>query len=324
MVKVGKLVKTDHQLCMAHGIHLAVVDVLYKKIQTNNLPEDGKKDGNSDDEDDDSEGVEFDLATETDASTYDLQAAIQPLVGKIRKVVYLFRRSPKLNDSVLQKYVKEELGKELSLIKDTKTKWNSLVDMLQRFQSLKNCVRKGLIDINFDIQFSDNEMTLLSEITTALLPIKLAVEKLCSRNINLYTADNILKFMLDELFSQNSSLSSALKTSLLDRIKQRRTNNFNVFGYLNNSAGDTIRNDYGIFDKNQSKVEITKAIVTLIQRLSDDIDDTTHTDEIEPATPNTSALMLSQRFNLAMLKNGTASPKNENGTKELIKIIKKK
>jgi len=61
---------------------------------------------------------------------------------------------------------------------------------------------------------------------------------------------------------------------------------------------------------------------TRIHRFSDDIDDATYTDEFEPATPNTSALTLSERFNLAMLKNGTASPKNENGTKELIKIIK--
>ena len=28
--KVGKLISTEHQLCLAHGVHLAVHDVLYK------------------------------------------------------------------------------------------------------------------------------------------------------------------------------------------------------------------------------------------------------------------------------------------------------
>lgn len=31
MIKVGKLIDAEHQLCFAHGIHLAVCDVLYSK-----------------------------------------------------------------------------------------------------------------------------------------------------------------------------------------------------------------------------------------------------------------------------------------------------
>jgi len=31
MCKVGKLIKADQQLCFAHGIHLAVTDVMYCK-----------------------------------------------------------------------------------------------------------------------------------------------------------------------------------------------------------------------------------------------------------------------------------------------------
>ena len=34
MVKFGKIIDCDHKLCYAHGIHLAVGDVLYRKTDT--------------------------------------------------------------------------------------------------------------------------------------------------------------------------------------------------------------------------------------------------------------------------------------------------
>ena len=34
MVKFGKIIDCDQQLCYAHGIHLAVCDVLYRKMDT--------------------------------------------------------------------------------------------------------------------------------------------------------------------------------------------------------------------------------------------------------------------------------------------------
>lgn len=36
MLKVGKLVNTDQQLCFAHGIHLALYDVLNNEINAQN------------------------------------------------------------------------------------------------------------------------------------------------------------------------------------------------------------------------------------------------------------------------------------------------
>jgi len=34
-VQVGKFISAEHQLCLAHGVHLAVHDVLYKRISRN-------------------------------------------------------------------------------------------------------------------------------------------------------------------------------------------------------------------------------------------------------------------------------------------------
>lgn len=38
MLKVGRIVKTEHQLCIAHGIHLAVCDVLYQNKNKQDKP----------------------------------------------------------------------------------------------------------------------------------------------------------------------------------------------------------------------------------------------------------------------------------------------
>ena len=45
MVKIGILVEAEHQLCMVHGIQLAVVDVLYKKAKNNCSASDANHEG---------------------------------------------------------------------------------------------------------------------------------------------------------------------------------------------------------------------------------------------------------------------------------------
>jgi hypothetical protein len=56
-----------------------------------------------------------------------------------------FRISP-VRDSILQNYIKQEKGKESSLILDCKTRWNNLEVMIERFITLKECVVVALND----------------------------------------------------------------------------------------------------------------------------------------------------------------------------------
>jgi hypothetical protein len=83
--------------------------------------------------------------------------------------------SPTKNDDILQKYIQEEFGKELALILDVRTRWNSLLEMLERFYQVINATRKSLIDLKSDTK-SDEQ--LLMDIIAALQPIKAAVEQL--------------------------------------------------------------------------------------------------------------------------------------------------
>jgi hypothetical protein len=109
----------------------------------------------------------------------------------------------------------EEFGKELALILDVRTCWNSVLEMLERFYQVINAIRKSLIYLKSDTK-SDEQ--LLTDIIAALQPIKAAVEQLCCGEANLFTAGVTMRFMLNELVEQNNDLSIALKNVLIFRI----------------------------------------------------------------------------------------------------------
>ncbi|CAG5059993.1 unnamed protein product [Parnassius apollo] len=156
MKKLGKLISAEQQLCFTHAIHLAVLDVMYKKKskqpkkEERNVSEDNNEDNNEDNSEDNSAdnsenesdyesedenedgGVVIDEKEdeETNLSCSELAKTIK----KVRTVVRRFKRFAKKNEVHLQKYVNAEFpGKDLVLLPDVKTRWKSLVTMLERF-----------------------------------------------------------------------------------------------------------------------------------------------------------------------------------------------
>ncbi|CAH0403229.1 unnamed protein product [Chilo suppressalis] len=225
MVKVGRLLPCYQQLCFAHGIQLAVVDVLYKK---KTQPEEIKHTEIDEDDADEYEDEETEANERLEVVIQSTPADVIPryneLLKKVRKVVKTFRKSPTKDDMFLQKYVKEEKGKELSLILDCQTRWSSLFVMLERFYNLKNCIDKVLIDAGSDTKISADEWSQINELIACLQPVKLAVEVLCRRESSLATADTNLKFVLDKLKGQDTALSAELSEALRKRIGERRLN----------------------------------------------------------------------------------------------------
>ena len=137
MKKVGRLLDVNHQLCLAHGIQLSVIKVLYKRSVSDNISVENQEVAitefeHGEDEEDDVMGYigVFDVIEDTSTTDSSIQhESIGPIITKIRKIVVMFRRSPTKNN-ILQKHVKDELNKELSLIRDTKTRWSSMLIML--------------------------------------------------------------------------------------------------------------------------------------------------------------------------------------------------
>ncbi|GFY09447.1 uncharacterized protein TNCV_4321261 [Trichonephila clavipes] len=232
MVKFGKIMSCEYHLCYAHAIHLAVCDVLYNKqidLVENTVEVEDKSheedNGESDElvEDlDKALDLEFESGVGTDALFHVTYAEknfitnINETIKKIRNVVKLFRKSPIKND-ILQKYVKEEFGCEKMVCLDTKTRCNSLLSMLERFLEIKSAISKALIDIKEEQMMVNVEFETVTTVVKGLKPVKIGLEKLCSRNATLLTAEGVFSFLIGELNEQNSEFAKNIKYSLIHK-----------------------------------------------------------------------------------------------------------
>lgn len=257
MTKIGKISSTYQQLCFAHGIQLAVIGVLYKnksKVPAESVTDqlsDNKGDENdvdqeSNDVDEESEDEDSDFRMEYDGDEIenDVEECFKPIIDKVRKIVRMFKRSPLKNEG-LQAYVKADFPNELSLVLDSKTRWNSLANMLDRFYKLRNCIQKAFVDLQpcltprqYALSMKEDEFEAISDIANALIPLQVAVEALCRRDANLISADAVFLFTLQKLRDLKSDLSSKLFDTLCKRISERRNDLSAVLQYLHsgNSA----------------------------------------------------------------------------------------
>lgn len=192
---------------------------------------------------------------------------IRVIIEKVRKIVRTFRKSPTKND-VLQMYVKTDHGKELQLILDWRTRWISLLNMLESFVLLENSIKKAIINLKI-IPLLDTEYEIIKNIANILQPIKkITVEALCRRDMDLCKADVALKFMLCEIHKINSSLSNDLENSPKVRIKERRTFYSGILNFLNNP--NSLNNTSDDCLKNPGLSEVQHKLEKLLKRLYHD------------------------------------------------------
>ena len=212
MQKMGRLSKVKQQLCLSHGTHLAVCDLVYKQPSIDELPE-------SESEDESSDVEENDRSISRNPSFVE---DFQPLIQKIRKLVAMFRRSPVKNDS-LQKHVKTAHSKELHLIADCKTRWNSLLHMLKRFLLLKNELQKALLDHGQLEEFLTNdEVERLKDLVDVLETMEIGSVNISTNDSSLLDADQVMEFTLEKLQDNQSSIGRKMHELLLKRFEERR------------------------------------------------------------------------------------------------------
>ena len=93
-----------------------------------------------------------------------------------------------MRNDLLQNYIKAEFGRELQLVKDCKTRWSSLAAMISRFNLVRPCIFKALIDLkktSSSYSFTGDECNTLTDIERALEPVKLDVSVLCHEDATL-------------------------------------------------------------------------------------------------------------------------------------------
>ena len=235
MAKFGKQIPNIHQPCYAHGIHLAVCDLLYAK-NTSADTDISARYANSEDleseEEPDSEGLE--IWTEDRRATIFLKEDIHDAVNTVRKIVNLFEKSPTHNDK-LQTYIMKDYNK--ILIGDLKTRWNSLLQMVDRFLLLQNCVKK-LIDCDIEFKLSNRHLCILRKVVEVLKPVEVVVNILGKHQSTLLAASACCKLLVQELsLLHDNPLASELTELLKKRIGERKQDDITMtMNFLNGSS----------------------------------------------------------------------------------------
>ena len=234
MVKFGKETCPEHVTCYAHAIYLAVCDVLYKKTQHSKDFIRLVDDCESYTENDSITEGEDCFEEEERNIAVPLASNLQDVVQKVRKIVKLFRRSPVKNNDHLQPYILENLGREKMLLLDCKTRWNSLLAMLERFYELKKEIKMAMVQLDVTFDLSEKEVKEINEMCEALAPFKAAVDALASKDADMLLSEKIIAFVLKKLGELKSNISKNInkKDSAFESMNVATTN---LYIFLNTS-----------------------------------------------------------------------------------------
>ena len=258
------------QLCIAHGVQLAVEETLYSKSVSKTTIE--HVENSSDDESDEEEENSDELGTLAfdDQNVFETfhfkDDNFKNLINKVRKTVKLFRKSPVQNDD-LQVYVKEEINKVKQLTLDSKTRWNSLIAMLKRFFELRKSIQLCLLESennNFELMFSTEEYNQIESIIETLSPLEELVKVVCKSNTSLYEAYLAIDITLDKLSSTQTKLSKELKKSLIEKLRPRFSDLFLLQVYFENMH---ILNSSKFFDFQAKSSEFKSKLYDTIYKL---------------------------------------------------------
>lgn len=218
MVKLSQNSGCLHQMCIAHAIHLCVMETFYS-ANIHSTEENPCTDSSNDSSEETDDKGDFDIVNEVSAQL--LTNEIFYLIIKCRKVVKFFRRSPK-NTDTLQKHAK---GAILSL--DVKTRWNSMLTMLQSIVKHVHGINLSINEIQFSCKsapatFSTSEITQIKEVIQILQPLCFTIMEIQKRSITVLECDAIIELLLDELSNmEGSELCSKLLAAIRLRISQR-------------------------------------------------------------------------------------------------------
>ena len=203
---------------------------------------------------------------ETEAIGVELKQFVAEVIGKVRTVVKMFRKSP-FKDKILQKHIQAQLSTELKLILDSKTRWNSLLEMIKIFVRAEKCIRMALVEIGTSTAITNAKIKIPHDLIDVLEPVKHAVDGLCRRNTTLLTAERIHDFVFKTLSNSNSAYSASVKSHLEIRIKDRRKAYLvHLLEYLHD-PNFLMENKFDIFGKYENKNKMYTLASTLMQKL---------------------------------------------------------
>ncbi|CAF4348505.1 unnamed protein product, partial [Didymodactylos carnosus] len=204
------------QFCLNHGIHLAVCDVSYEKVNTSeNLTIDvGCDDEKDDDEFDD--GCDLEIAREEISDEINYYTVL-----KAARDVIKYIKNSTVRNQIFQSKVNTQFRHDVELHLDVQHRWNLIPIMLGSLLKTKLCLFETFTELNALDLINKLDFKVVEELQEAMAPIKLAVENLSKENSNLLTADFILEFIFGKLENLKSTISLELHECLKKRIEER-------------------------------------------------------------------------------------------------------
>ena len=93
------------------------------------------------------------------------------------------------------------------LLLDCKTRWNSLLAMLERFYELKKEIKMAMVQLDVSFDLSEKEVKEINEMCKALAPFKAAVDALARKDANMLLSEKIIAFVLKKLGELQSNIT---------------------------------------------------------------------------------------------------------------------
>ena len=234
-------------------------------------------DAEDSDDDDDNEKCEEEEGI--DLSSIQLQSDLSGPVDKVRKIVKYFRKSAKQNGFLQDKVKLKRGGKqvgdkvvggeELQLPREVKTRWNSLLLMIQAFLRIKVPVEQTLSESGkLHMVPTEDEYKVISDLANALTVFEIITLELSKRDANIAQADREFEWALMTLKSFKTSIANRLYQSLYTRITERRQKDLStLLGFLENPKFFAMLKNDKKHLTYSSKKEIAKAALDLYLRL---------------------------------------------------------
>lgn len=126
-----------------------------------------------------------------------------------------------VRNNIFLSKVKEEIGKEIELHFDVKTRWNSIVTMIEPLIKAETAIRHTLNKFQAGHIIENFDFPALKTMHQAMEPVKLAITNLSREDATLITAHKILEFMFTKLSAINSDFSRELQKNLKKRVDDR-------------------------------------------------------------------------------------------------------
>ena len=207
-----------------------------------------------------------DTGAEDSTTEYVLADSICDVIRAMRKIIKLFKYSP-IRNSILQNEVLQCQKIELQLILDCKTRWNTLISMIDRFIRILDPIKKSLAILKLSCLWKNEYLEISHEILNALKPVCLAVEALSKQDANLLTSEGIISFLFNSLKKQDSLLSKRLLSELKEYISKRRNVVLiSLIRFLHNPHV-LQENPTDEFFRMSSKIELIKLAKIIMERI---------------------------------------------------------